>query len=436
MLHKLDPFLDEHGILCVGGRLRRANLEDDIKFPILLPRKGHITNLVVQHFHETSLHQGRTTTLNEIRSSGYWIVGGTSSVSDYIFNCVKCRKLRGSTQSQKMADLPEDRLHPAPPFTYCAVDYFGPWIIKEKRKEIKRYGALFTCMTSRAIHLEVSHSLETDSFINALRRFICRRGPIRQLRSDQGTNFVGAKKELKEALTELDHAKIVRELLKNNCDWLNFRMNVPSASHMGGVWERQIRSVRNVLSVLLDNNGTQLDDESLNTFMCEAQAIVNSRPLTTDGLQDPDSLSPLTPNHLLTMKSKIVLPPPGNFQDADKYSRRRWRRVQHLTNEFWCRWKKEFLLTLQQRQKWNHPRRDLVINDIVIVKDDNLPRNCWQLARVSRTDAAKDGHVRTGQVVLGDAALSANGRRTRPVRCLERPIHKLVLLLPSDAVAE
>lgn len=136
------------------------------------------------------------------------------------------------------------------------------------------------------------------------------------------------------------------------------------------------------------------------------------------------------------MKSKIVLPPPGNFQDADKYSRRRWRRVQHLTNEFWCRWKKEFLLTLQQRQKWNHPRRDLVINDIVIVKDDNLPRNCWQLARVSRTDTAKDGHVRTGQVVLGDAALSANGRRTRPVRCLERPIHKLVLLLPSDAVAE
>ena len=292
LLHKLDPFLDEHGILCVGGRLRRANLEDDIKFPILLPRKGHITNLVVQHFHETRMHQGRTTTLNEIRSSGYWIVGGTSSVSDYIFNCVKCRKLRGSTQSQKMADLPEDRLHPAPPFTYCAVDYCGP--CKEKRKEIKRYGALFTCMTSRAIHLEVSHSLETDSFINALRRFICRRGPIRQLRSDQGTNFGGAKKELKEALTELDHAKIGRELLQNNCDWLNFRMNVPSASHMGGVWERQIRSVRNVLSVLLDNNGTQLDDESPNTFTCEAEAIVNSRPLTTDDLQDPDSLSPLT----------------------------------------------------------------------------------------------------------------------------------------------
>ena len=231
-LSKLDPFLDESGILRVGGRLRRADLEDSIKFPILLPRKGHVTKLIVRHFHEVTKHQGRTTTLNEARSSGYWIVGGTSSVSEYIFNCVKCRKIRGSTQTQKMADLPEDRLQPAPPFTYCAVDYFGPWIVKEKRKEMKRYGALFTCMTSRAIHLEVCHSLATDSFINALRRFICRRGPIRQLRSDQGTNFVGARKELKEALAELDQKKIAQELLRNNCDWINFKMNVPSASHM------------------------------------------------------------------------------------------------------------------------------------------------------------------------------------------------------------
>ena len=176
------------------------------------------------------------------------------------------------------------------------------------------------------------------------------------MRSDQGTNFVGAKKELEEALGELDHDKIGRELLRNNCDWFTFKMNVPSASHMGGVWERQIRSVRNVLSVLLDNNGTQLDDESLSTFMCEAEAVINSRPLTVDGLRDPDSLSPLTPNHLLTMKSKIVLPPPGKFQDTDKYSKRRWRCVQHLANQFWCRWRKEFLQSLQLRQKWLKPQ--------------------------------------------------------------------------------
>ena len=335
-----------------------------------------------------------------------------------------------------MSDLPEDRLHQAPPFTYCAVDYFGPWIVKDKRKELKRYGVLFTCMASRAIHLEVAHSLETDSFIQALRRFICRRGPIRQMRSDQGTNFVGAKKVLKEALSELDQDKIGKELLQDNCDWFSFKMNVPSASHMGGVWERQIRSVRNVLSVLLDDNGTQLDDESLSTFMCEAEAILNSRPLTVDGLRDPDSLAPLTPNHLLTMKSKIVLPPPGKFQEADKYSRRRWRRVQHLANEFWCRWKKEFLQSLQLRQKWLKPQRDLRNDDIVLIKDDCLARNHWQLARVTKANRDEDGHVRTVQLLLADPYITSKGVRTKPVRLLERPIHKLVLLMRGSETEE
>ncbi|XP_067023051.1 uncharacterized protein [Acropora muricata] len=341
-----------------------------------------------------------------------------------------------------MADLPVDRVEPAPPFTYCAVDYFGPWIVQEGRKAIKRYGVIFTCMASRAIHLESSNTMEslntmdTHSFINALRRFICRRGPVRQLRSDQGTNFVGAKGELKDALKELDHETIRSELLKENCDWFVFKMNVPSASHFGGVWERQIRTVRGVMSALLEKNGSQLDDEALRTFLCEVEAIINSRPLTVDNLNDPDSLNPLTPNHPLTMKSKVILPPPGMFQSPDLYSRKRWRRIQHLANEFWSRWRKEFLLTLQQRQKWNYPRRDLAINDVVIVKDDNLPRNCWQLARVSRTDVAKDGHVRTVQVVLGDPALTADGRRTRPLRYLERPVEKLILLLPSSTVPE
>ena len=167
--------------------------------------------------------------------------------------------------------------------------------------------------------------------------------------------------------------------------------------------------------------------------MCEAEAIVNSRPLTTDALQDPDAPVPLTPNHLLTMKSKLILPPPGNFQDADKYSRKRWRRVQHLANELWCRWKKEFLLSLQQRQKWKQPKRNLGKDDVVIVQDDNLPRNSWRLARVSSINKSEDGHVRTVQVVLGDATLSHEGRRTAPVKCLDRPVHKLILLLPSDA---
>ena len=435
-LQKLNPFLEKDGVLRVGGRIRRADLNNETKFPIILPRDSHITKLLVQHFHEACLNQGRTTTLNEIRSHGYWIIGGTSSVSRHILSCVRCRKLRSSPQSQKMSDLPEDRLHQAPPFTYCAVDYFGPWMVKEKRKELKRSGVLFTCMASRAIHLEVAHSLDTDSFVNALRRFICRRGPNRQIRSDQGTNFVGAKKELKEALGELDHDKIGKELLQNNCDWFSFKMNVPFTSHMGGVWERQIRSVRNVLSVLPENNGNQLDNESLSTFMCEAEAIINSRPLMVDGLADPDSLAPLTPNHLLTMKSKIVLPPPGNFQNADIYSRRRWRRLQHLANEFWCRWKKEYLHSLQLRQKWLKPQRDLRIDDIVLIKDDCLARNHWQLARVSKTNQDADSHMHTVQLTLADPNLSPKGVRLKPLCVLERPIHKLVFLMTGGQMKE
>lgn len=128
-----------------------------------------------------------------------------------------------------MADLPLDRSEPTPPFTFSAVDYFGHGIIKEGRREVKRYGVLFTCMASRAVHLERANSLDTASFINALRRFVCRRGPVRQLWSDQGSNFVGA------ALKEFNDDQIKEELLKNNCDWITFKMNVPSASHMGGI---------------------------------------------------------------------------------------------------------------------------------------------------------------------------------------------------------
>ena len=298
-LYKLDPFVDDDGILRVGGRLRRASLSDDMKFPIILPRNSHVTTLIVRYFHARTSHQGKTMTLNEVRSNGFWIISGSVVVSSIISSCVKCKKLRGAVQEQRMS---EDRLETAPPFTYCAVDYFGPFIVKDGRKELKRYGVLFTCMASRAIHLETSNSLDTDSFINALRRFISRRGPIRQLRSDQGTNFVGALKELAEALGEMDQERIKAKLLEEQCDWFSFKMNVPAASHMGGVWERQIRTVRSVLSSLLNNNGRQLDDESLSTLTCEAEAIVNSRPLTVTQISDPDSPSPLTPNQLLTMK--------------------------------------------------------------------------------------------------------------------------------------
>ena len=260
-LYRLDPILDKDGLIRVGGRMHNSSADFAQNHPVVLPRKGHITRLLIRHCHEHVQHQGRGMTTNELRSNGYWILGCSSAVSDLIYHCVVCCKQRGNTQDQKMSDLPYDRVNPAPPFTYCGVDYFGPFLVKEGRKELKRYGCIFTCFTSRAVHLEVANTLDTDSFINALRRFLSLRGPIRQLRSDRGTNFLSAERELREALSEFDDEQILQFLRKEGCDFFKFKPNEPSASHMGGVWERQIRTIRSVLARLLQQHGTHLDDE-------------------------------------------------------------------------------------------------------------------------------------------------------------------------------
>ncbi|XP_045169607.2 uncharacterized protein LOC123532268 [Mercenaria mercenaria] len=429
-LLRLDPFLDQDGIIRVGGRIRQLDVPSNVKHPIIVPKGGHITDLIIRHFHQRVYHQGRGITINEIRDHGLWIIGISSGVSSVIYKCVTCRRLRGMVQNQKMSDLPTDRLEPAPPFTYCAVDYFGPILIKDGRKELKRYGVLFTCLLCRAVHVETANTLETDLFINCLRRFISIRGPTRQLRSDRGTNFVGVQNEFHEAASKLDSERIQEYLLKENCDLIDFEMNVPSASHMGGVWERQIRSVRNVLDSLLLEHGTNLDDESLRTFLCEASAIVNSRPLTVDSLNDPLSPTPLTPNHLLTKKSKVILPPPANFQRVDLYSRKRWRRVQYLVDQFWVRWKSKFLQNLQTRNKWHFRKRNVQIGDIVLLKDDNLPRNQWRLGRVVETTTDTDGLVRNVKLALPPVG---SGKQSSLVY-FERPIHKLIILLETEEV--
>ena len=199
---------------------------------------------------------------------------------------------------------------------------------------------------------------------------------------------------------------------------------------MGGVWERQIRTVRSVLAVLLEKNGQQLDDETLRTLMSEVMAIVNGRPLTHD-LDDPD-LVPLNPSRLLTGKSKIIMPPPGTFQRQDLYCRRQWRRVQHLADQFWQRWRKEYLQNLQARPKWNDERVNLQVGDVVIIKDDNAPRNQWSLGRVEETIASDDELVRQAKIRMATRWLDKNGRRMQDIRFLERPITKLVVLVKNN----
>jgi len=175
-----------------------------------------------------------------------------------------------------MASLPEDRITPSKPaFTYVGVDCFGPFTVRRGRTTAKRYGVLFTCLVIRAVHIEVVLSMDTESFINALRRFIARRGRPEEIRSDNGGNFVKGERELREAVQQWNQGQIHEYLLQHNIKWI---FNPPAASHHGGVWERCIRTVRKVMKALL--NEQTLDDEGLNTLMCEVESIVNGRPIT------------------------------------------------------------------------------------------------------------------------------------------------------------
>ncbi|XP_029967500.1 uncharacterized protein LOC115402944 [Salarias fasciatus] len=339
--------------------------------------------------------------------------------------------MRGSTEEQRMADLPADRVELSPPFSFTGLDCFGPFITKQGRKECKRYGLLFTCLSSRAIHIEMLEDLSTDAFINGLRCFIAIRGAVRQIRSDQGTNFVGARNEFEKGLKDLDKDRIATYLAKNQCD---FQMNVPEASHRGGVWERQIRTVRNVLSSVLAQAIGRLDDTSLRTFFYEAMSIVNSRPLTTNTISDPKSAEPLTPNHLLTMKESVPLPPPGNFVGEDLYSRKRWRKVQYLAEQFWHRWRKEYLTSISLRQQWHTSKRNVQVGDVVIIKEENIPRNEWKLAKVIEANKDDDGLVRKVKIQVGQRDLGSKGERLKQLSYLERPVQKLVVLVQNESI--
>ena len=167
-ISQLDPFIDESDVIRVGGRLQSSHISHDCKHRILLPRKGKVSGLIIKHCHSNVAHGGRGFTLNEIQGAGYWIVGANSAVKRVISNCVECRRFRGRVGEQKMANLPACRLKEAAPFTHCGVDMFGPFTVKQRRSTVKRYGAMFTCMASRAVHIEVTFSLDTDSFILAL----------------------------------------------------------------------------------------------------------------------------------------------------------------------------------------------------------------------------------------------------------------------------
>ena len=311
-----------------------------------------------------------------------------------------------------MSNLPPERLDLSKrPFSYVGIDCFGPYMVKYGRSEVKRYGLIVTCFCCRAVHIEKLDSLDTDSFLNGLRRFISRRGPPLMIWSDRGTNFVGAQNELLQGIKEVDAKTIQNFCLQKSIEW-NF--NPPGASHMGGVWERLIGVIKKVLAGVLKDR--RLTDEILCTLFAEVESIVNSRPMTKLS-ENVDDLSVLSPNHLLVMADGVSIPF-AKFSRSDMY-KRRWRYVQYLSDLFWRRWLREYLPELQKRNKWFESRRNLKVGDLVLLVDENTPRYLWPLGVVVEVCEGRDGLVRSVKV------------KTRST-VLVRPITKVVLIEEND----
>ena len=295
LLIKLSRFLDENAVLRVGGRLNRADITNEERQPVIIPASQHVARLIVEYSHIEVKHQGRHLTQGLVRARGYWILGEKRLVNKVIHRCLKCLKLRGTQQHQKMADLPVERLTPAPSFTFVGLDVFGPWqVITRKTRggtaNNKRWAVIFTCLTVRAIHIELVESMDTSSFINALRRFL------------------GARNELDAAFKEIDRGAVSNYLSKQCCQWI---FNPPHGSHCGGVWERMISICRKILdSTLADVGPTRLTHEVLCTLMAEVMAIANNRPLVPVS-SDRSMSDVLTPSMVLTQKPSSLKAAPG-----------------------------------------------------------------------------------------------------------------------------
>ena len=390
-LQPLSPQLDKEGLLRVGGRLRNAPLPEETRHPVILPRDSRVTTLIVVSVHEKLMHSGPDHVLNDLRQA-YWIPRGRALVRSVVHDCPVCRQRRVSPCQPRMADLPAARFDRRYPFSSVGIDYFGPLLVKTgPRSTEKRYCLLVTCMATRAVHLELSHTLNTDSFLLAFSRYAARRGKPSQVFSDNGTNLRAGERELRGLLREWNQHTISDQLSQDQIQW---HFNPPASSDMGGVWEAMIATVKRALRAVLGR--LLVTDEVLQTVITEVEAVVNSRPLTYVS-SEADSLEALTPSHLLLGRPVVRLPP-GLADDADLSSRRIWRQTQAIANQFWKRWLSEYVPSLTCRRKWTRETRNLVPGDLILLAEDDVPRGHWPLGRVLHVYPGPDGRVRSALI--------------------------------------
>ncbi|CAC5373897.1 unnamed protein product [Mytilus coruscus] len=398
----LQPRIDENGLIRCDGRLEYADfLSFDARYPIILPRKNWVTKLIVKRYHDLGKDVSGTNQTFSALSSRFWIISGREEIREYEHECYTCRKRKAKVAEQVMAPLPEIRFKtPLHAFARTAVDFGGPFITVQGRgkRRQKRNLCLFTCLASRAVHLEVAFGLDTDSFLNAFYRMVNRRGLPKEIISDNGTNFVGANRELKELVALLDTDKIQNSISNQGIKW---HFNPPLAPHSGGIHETMIKSAKRAIYAILGN--ADINDEELLTSFTGAEALINSRPLTYQSA-DPKDDTPLTPNHFLHGQLGGHFAP-ESVDDTDFNPCKRWRRIQELIRHFWKRWIREWLPGLNKRDKWTKTKRDMKTDDIVLVMNPNVPRGHWPLGRIIEVFPGKDGHVRVAKVSLGQTVL-------------------------------
>lgn len=294
-------------------------------------------------------------------------------------------------------------------FTYVGVDYFGPIQVQVGRRLEKRWVCLFTCLTVRAVHMEIVHSLSTSSCVMAFSRFVERRGAPLEIYSDNGTNFIGANRQLEE---EIKHINVdcAATFTNSRTKWI---FNPPSAPHMGGLWERMVRSVKTAMRAI-ETSKRNPNDETLATVVIKAEGIVNSRPLTYVPLESADQEA-LTPNHFLLYGAQGVTQPSSGFVDECTTLRDSWKLAKHLVDEFWRRWVREYLPVLTKRSKWFEPAQPLKPGDLVLLVGDGA-RNEWIRGKIVEVFPGKDGQVRCAKVQTSKGSI------------VKRPAVKLALL--------
>ena len=415
---KLIASMDEEGLIRAHGRLENARiLPKDMRNPVVLPRDHQLTILLLRHLHRKRGHCGYKSLMHEARRK-YWIIGLRKMAKAVVSNCVLCRKLRRKPLDQLMGQVPSLRVAAGfPPFSNTAMDMFGPLQIRLNRRTLQEAQVvIFTCTTTRAIHLELVTDKSSEAFLMAFRRFACLHGHPNVCWSDCGSNFVGAQEYLREVMQDWDIPKIQSAISEEfACDF-EWQWNTPHASHQNGVVESLIKSVRQALNSVCKNQA--FTEEQWRTFLTEITYMVNSRPLYPSS-EDIWDEPPITPNDLLIGQHN---PPPQPELEARVNPRHLLRSVQNRVGEFWICWMKYFAPTLLPRNKWFQTRENVKIGDLVLELNPNRKRTQWEMALITNVFPGKDGLVRKVRIK------TQNGE-------YDRPIHKLCVIATREELS-